>query len=52
MRHCVYFQILDLCIFPDFGPAMADIRKEQLRKEIQDILKDADLDKTSAKMVE
>ena len=31
---------------------MADISKEQLKKEIQDILKDADLDNTSAKKVE
>jgi len=30
---------------------MADISKEQLKKEIQDILKDADLDNTSAKKV-
>jgi len=30
---------------------MADITKEQLKKEIQDILKDADLDNTSAKKV-
>ena len=28
-----------------------DITKEQLKKEIQDILKDADLDNTSAKKV-
>ena len=40
------------CLFPDFRPAMADISKEQLKKEIQDILKDADLDNTSAKKVE
>ena len=30
---------------------MADISKEDLKKEIQDILKDADLDNTSAKKV-
>ena len=30
---------------------MADITKEQLKKEIQEILKDADLDNTSAKKV-
>ena len=35
-----------------FRPAMGeDITKEQLKKEIQDILKDADLDNTSAKKV-
>ena len=31
---------------------MADITKEQLKKEIQEILKDADLDNTSAKKVD
>ena len=31
--------------------AMAEISKEDLKKEIQDILKDADLDNTSAKKV-
>ena len=30
---------------------MADISKEDLKKEIQEILKDADLDNTSAKKV-
>jgi hypothetical protein len=30
---------------------MADISKADLKKEIQDILKDADLDNTSAKKV-
>ena len=34
-----------------FRPRMADITKEQLKKEIQEILKDADLDNTSAKKV-
>ena len=34
-----------------FRPSMADITKEQLKKEIQEILKDADLDNTSAKKV-
>merc|ERR1712058_198260 len=35
----------------DFRPAMADISKEELKKEIEEILKDADLDNTSAKKV-
>ena len=30
---------------------MADISKSELKKEIQEILKDADLDNTSAKKV-
>ena len=33
----------------DFRPAMSDISKEELKKEIEEILKDADLDNTSAK---
>ena len=44
-----------LCV-PDFNACvfklkMADISKEDLKKEIQEILKDADLDNTSAKKV-
>ena len=46
------FTIIIFQIFSQNKPAaMADISKEDLKKEIQDILKDADLDNTSAKKV-
>ena len=42
--HLIYFLQIS-----DFRPAMSDISKEELKKEIEEILKDADLDNTSAK---